>query len=313
LADIGKALSSRVIAQDEAKRAVSDAIRLAYAGLGNPQRPIGSFLFVGPSGTGKTELAKTLADFLFHDEANLIRFDMSEFMEEHSVSKLIGAPPGYKGCDEEGQLTRQIRTRPYSVVLFDEIEKAHPRILDLFLQIFDEGNLTDAQGRKCSFKNAILIMTSNLGAAASAPKKEMGFGAKPNMEGEKDDGREARINEAVRKHLRPELINRLSAVVPFHPLGKEEVRGIVLKCLGNLNNSLADRGIAVDLESAVRDFLIEKGFSPEYGARELERTFERFITKPLAEEILKGGAGRSSGTLVAQLAHEEITFLHKTS
>ena len=310
IADIEKALSSRVIGQCEAKRAVSDAIRLAYAGLGNPHRPIGSFLFVGPSGSGKTELAKALTDFLFHDEASLIRFDMSEFMEEHSVSKLIGAPPGYKGCDEEGQLTRQIRSRPYSVVLFDEIEKAHPRVLDLFLQIFDDGNLTDAQGRKCSFKNAILIMTSNLGAAASAPKKEMGFGAKANMEGDKDDGLEARINEAVRKHLRPELINRLSAVVPFHPLGKEEVRGIVLKCLGNLNNRLADRGIIVDLESAVTDLLIETGFSPEYGARELERTFERLITKPLAEEIMKGGAVGSSSAVAILLVDGKIIFRH---
>ncbi len=307
LASMERDLSVRVKGQEEAKQVVSEAIRLAYAGLGNPNRPIGSFLFVGPSGTGKTELAKALNEFLFHEEEGLIRFDMSEFMEEHSVSKLIGAPPGYKGCDEEGQLTRQIRTRPYSVVLFDEIEKAHPRVLDIFLQILDEGSLTDAQGKKCSFRNAVVIMTSNLGATAVTPRKEMGFGAKE----ESQDGliplRDAQIDEAVKKHLRPELVNRLSAVVHFQPLSKKEVHEIVLKCLVNLNNRLADRVITVDIEPAVTEFLIEKGFSSEYGARELERTFERLITKPLADKILSQGVARDA-TVVAQLVDGDVCF-----
>lgn len=172
-------LAQRVKGQHDAIQSVSEAVRMARTGLGNPNRPVGSFLFVGPSGTGKTELAKALAEFLFHEESNLIRFDMSEFMEEHSVSKLIGAPPGYKGCDEEGQLTGKVRSRPYSVILFYEIEKAHPRVLDIFLQIFDEGTLTSANGRKCSFRNAVIILTSNLGSGQLPAKKEMGFGATP--------------------------------------------------------------------------------------------------------------------------------------
>jgi len=282
------ALAQRVKGQSDAIKTVSEAVRLARTGLNNPSRPVGSFLFVGPSGTGKTELAKTLSEFLFLDETSLIRFDMSEFMEEHSVSKLIGAPPGYKGCDEEGQLTGKIRSRPYSVVLFDEIEKAHPRVLDIFLQIFDEGTLTDAKGRKCSFRNAIIIMTSNLGAGEIAEKKEMGFGAKPEESDELKDRRENQIDSAIRKHLRPELINRLSAVVQFQPLQPEHIRQIVEKCLTALNVRLSDRGITLSMSPEVVELVVEKGFSPEFGARELERTFERLIALPLAQSILEG-------------------------
>jgi len=300
-------LRLRVKGQDEAIKIVSDAVRLARAGLGNPNRPIGSFLFVGPSGTGKTELAKTLAEFLFQSDSNLIRFDMSEFMEEHSMSKLIGAPPGYTGYDEEGQLTGKIRTRPYSVVLFDEIEKAHPQVLDLFLQIFDEGSLTDSKGRKCSFRDALIILTSNLGSAAVTPKKAMGFGAKLDQPDDEQAGREERIKVAIKKNLRPELINRLSAIVQFSPLQTEHIAQIVEKCLAALNARLSGRGISVSLSQEVFDLIMKEGFSPEYGARELERTIEKRISKPLAQELLNEMIPAKS-SLVAELVQERISF-----
>ncbi|TSA31264.1 MAG: ATP-dependent Clp protease ATP-binding subunit [Verrucomicrobiaceae bacterium] len=299
-------LGKRVKGQDAAIKTVSEAVRLARTGLGNPNRPVGSFLFVGPSGTGKTELAKALAEFLFHDESSLIRIDMSEFMEEHSVSKLIGAPPGYKGCDEEGQLTGKVRTRPYSVVLFDEIEKAHPRVLDIFLQIFDEGTLTDANGRKCSFRNAVIILTSNLGSGELAAKKEMGFGAKPEDAAEIQARMDERIRAAIKSHLRPELVNRLSSIVQFHQLTPAHVREIVGKCLAALNARLADRQITVSIAPEVVDLIVKEGFSPEYGARELERTIERLISKPLAEAILAGSI--KSGAVVASLKEETVVF-----
>jgi len=304
LRSMEKALGKRVKGQNAAIKTVSEAVRLARTGLGNPNRPVGSFLFVGPSGTGKTELAKALAEFLFRDE--LIRFDMSEFMEEHSVSKLIGAPPGYKGCDEEGQLTGKVRTRPYSVVLFDEIEKAHPRVLDIFLQIFDEATLTDANGRKCSFRNAVIILTSNLGSGELAAKKEMGFGAKPEEAAEIQARMDERIKSAIKKHLRPELVNRLSSIVQFHQLAPADIREIVGKCLAALNARLADRQITVSLSPELVDLIVKEGFSPEYGARELERTIERLISKPLAEAILAGSI--KSEPVVASLKKGIVVF-----
>ena len=307
LRSMEEALGRRVKGQDAAIKTVSEAVRLARTGLGNPNRPVGSFLFVGPSGTGKTELAKALAEFLFHDESSLIRFDMSEFMEEHSVSKLIGAPPGYKGCDEEGQLTGKVRTRPYSVVLFDEIEKAHPRVLDIFLQIFDEGTLTDASGRKCSFRNAVIILTSNLGSGELAAKKEMGFGAKPEDAAEIQERMDERIKSAIKKHLRPELVNRLSSIVQFHQLAPAHIREIVGKCLAALNARLADRQMTVSLSPEVVDLLVKEGFSPEYGARELERTIERLVSKPLAEAILAGSI--KSEPVVGSLKEGMVVFL----
>ncbi len=270
-------ISQRVIGQKEAIIAVSDAVRRARSGLQDPNRPIGSFIFLGPTGVGKTELARALAEFLFDDEQAMVRVDMSEYMERHSVARLIGAPPGYVGYDEGGYLTEAIRRRPYSVVLFDEIEKAHPEVFNAMLQILDDGRLTDGKGRTVDFKNSIIIMTSNIG---STEIKD--FSAKD------EDAMKARVMEALRFHFRPEFLNRLDDIIIFHALSKEDIKKIVDIQIARLNKRLADNKLSLKLSPEARDLLAEEGFDPAYGARPLKRSIQRLIENPLASEILGG-------------------------
>jgi ATP-dependent Clp protease ATP-binding subunit ClpC len=288
-----EALRRRVIGQDEAVRAVAEAVRAARAGLKDPHRPIGVFLLAGSTGTGKTELAKALAEFLFDDERRLIRVDMSEYMEKHAVSRLIGAPPGYIGHDDEGQLSGPVRTSPFSVVLFDEVEKAHPDVLDLFLQIFDEGRLTDARGRRVSFSETVIILTSNLGARAEAPAPPIGFSlpetrvAAPAAEPARDAYCQ-RIMDAVGQTLRPELLNRIQRVVFFYPLDEDAIRRIIDKVLARLRTQLRERDVDVKLTDGAYAVLMREGFDPRFGAREMERAIDRLLVQPLAKALLAG-------------------------
>jgi ATP-dependent Clp protease ATP-binding subunit ClpB len=270
-------LKVRVIGQDEAVEAVSSAVRRARAGLQDPNRPIGSFIFLGPTGVGKTELCRAVAEFLFDDEQAMVRLDMSEFMEKHSVARLIGAPPGYVGYEEGGYLTEAVRRRPYSVVLFDEIEKAHPDVFNALLQILDDGRMTDGKGRTVDFKNTVIIMTSNLGShfiqdLGEKDRKEM----------------ERRVTTALREAFKPEFLNRVDEVVIFNSLGREQIKQIVEIQLKRLNRVLAERKIALELTERAKAFLAEKGYDPAYGARPLKRTIQRLIQDPLALKILAG-------------------------
>jgi len=273
-----EALAKRVVGQDEALRIVSDAIRRSRAGLADPRRPNGSFLFLGPTGVGKTELCKALAEFLFDTEEALIRIDMSEFMEKHSVARLIGAPPGYVGYEEGGYLTEAVRRRPYSVILLDEVEKAHPDVFNVLLQVLDDGRLTDGQGRTVDFRNTVIIMTSNLGS-----QQIQEFAGEKNYAGMK-----SAVMEVVQQSFRPEFINRIDDIVVFHPLGTKQIRAIVDIQLAYLRKRLAERNMDLVLDDSARDLLGEAGFDPVYGARPLKRAIQQQIENPLAERILRG-------------------------
>jgi ATP-dependent Clp protease ATP-binding subunit ClpB len=274
-------LHDRVIGQDEAINAVANAIRRARAGLQDPNRPLGSFIFLGPTGVGKTELARALAEFLFDDEQAMIRIDMSEYQEKHTVSRLIGAPPGYIGYDEAGQLTEAVRRRPYSVVLFDEIEKAHPEVLNVMLQLLDDGRLTDSKGRTVDFKNTVVIMTSNIGSHFIAE-------VAGTSSGELSEGVRRQVLEALRQHFRPEFLNRVDEIIVFHPLTREHMKQIVDIQLRGLMKRLADRKIKVELTDRAKDFLVQEGYDPTYGARPLKRTIQKRVLDPLAMRVLEG-------------------------
>jgi len=270
-------LRQRVVGQDDALVRVSNAIRRSRAGLSDPKRPIGSFIFLGPTGVGKTELARALAEFLFDDEKLMIRIDMSEYMEKHSVSRLIGAPPGYVGYEEGGQLTEQVRRHPYSVVLFDEIEKAHPDVFNVLLQILEDGRLTDGKGRTVDFRNTVLVMTSNVGSTAIF-----------ELAGTEPEQARKEAMEALRASFRPEFINRIDEIVIFNPLGKEQLARIVVLLLKDVEKLLSDRQITLELTPAATELLLSEGYDPAYGARPLRRTIQRLIQDPLAREILNG-------------------------
>ena len=291
-------LRQRIIGQDDAVRAVSDAVRRSRAGLGDPRRPIGSFLFLGPTGVGKTELCKALAAFLFDTEEAMVRFDMSEFMESHSVARLIGAPPGYVGYEQGGRLTETVRRRPYCVILFDEIEKAHGDVFNILLQVLDDGRLTDGQGHTVDFKNTIVVMTSNIGSAAI---QELTAG------GAEDYEIEARVRAELRKFFRPELLNRIDEVIIFHQLRKDQLRGIVEIQLRELRNRLADRQIALELTDAARDELAEEGYDPTFGARPLRRVIQQRLENPLAGKILAGEFGPGD-TVAVDAVGKSFTF-----
>ena len=290
LKNLEKNLHERVIGQDEAVAAVAKAIRRGRVGLKDPKRPIGSFLFLGPTGVGKTELSKALAECLFGDENAMIRIDMSEYMEPHSVSKLIGSPPGYVGFDEGGQLTEKIRRKPYSVILFDEIEKAHPDVMNMLLQILEDGRLTDSQGRTVNFKNTVIIMTSNIGARLITEKKSLGFSNNKDNEDAQKDYEETKkeVMEALKKELRPEFINRIDEIIVFHKLTDKEIDKIIDIMLKEVINRLKDQKIEIELKPSVKKLIASKGIDKNFGARPLRRTIQSVLEDRLAEEILDG-------------------------
>jgi ATP-dependent Clp protease ATP-binding subunit ClpC len=301
-------LHKRLVGQDEAIAVVTRAIRRSRAGLKDPRRPVGTFIFLGPTGVGKTELARALAEFLFGDESALIRVDMSEYMERFNVSRLTGAPPGYIGYDEGGQLTEQVRRKPYSVVLLDEVEKAHPDIFHVLLQVMDDGHLTDSSGRKVDFKNVVLIMTSNLSARVIEKNTAIGF--------QRDDEAQAfgklkdNVMNELKRTFNPEFLNRIDEVVMFHPLTLDHMKEIVDIMLGRLNAQMSEQGITLEIDDNAKAWLAQQGFDPAYGARPLRRAIRRHIEDPLSEEVLRGEFG-VGGVVQIKLAGEELVFISK--
>jgi ATP-dependent Clp protease ATP-binding subunit ClpC len=291
-------LHKRVIGQHAAVEVISKAIRRSRAGLKDPKRPTGSFIFLGPSGVGKTELARTLAEFLFGDEDTMIRIDMSEYMEKHAVSRLVGSPPGYIGYDEGGQLTEAVRRKPYSVLLLDEIEKAHPDVFNILLQILEDGRLTDAQGRTVDFRHTIVIMTSNIGASEIAKNFQIGFSTIDDETGVSYDEMKSRIMGELKRVFRPEFINRIDDVIVFHKLAKEEIKEIVDLLLLRIRESMAERDLLLELSDDAKDLLVEKGWDPAMGARPLRRAIQRYIEDPLADFVLRSQVPEGSTVLV---------------
>ena len=284
LLNLEKILHQRVIGQDEAVESVAKAIRRARAGLKDPNRPVGSFIFLGPTGVGKTELARALAEAMFGDERAMIRLDMSEYMEKHTAARLIGAPPGYVGYEEGGQLTEQVRRKPYSVVLFDEIEKAHPDVFNVLLQILEDGRLTDGKGRTVDFRNVVIIMTSNVGATSL--HRTLGFGAAD--EEDSYEKMKERILSDLKRTFRPEFLNRIDEIIVFHPLNEEHIKQIVGIMIDELNRKVAEYNLKVEVTPEAREALVKEGFDPAFGARPLRRVIQKRLEDNISEEMLQG-------------------------
>jgi ATP-dependent Clp protease ATP-binding subunit ClpB len=302
-------IKQRVVGQDEAVEAVSNAIRRARAGLQEEARPIGSFIFLGTTGVGKTELARSLAEFLFDDEHAMIRIDMSEYMERHSVSRLIGAPPGYVGYEEGGQLTESVRRKPYSVVLLDEIEKAHPEVFNVLLQVLDEGRLTDNQGRTVNFKNTIIIMTSNIGAPFIMERSKLiDQGDRDVIYSEIKD----EVERLLKQSFRPEFLNRIDEVVVFHPLSREEIEKIVELQFAPISNKLEKQGIVIQLTPEARSFLAQAGYDPAFGARPVKRMLQKWVVNPLANQILQGKYQKGEQITVV-MKEKNLDFIIKST
>jgi ATP-dependent Clp protease ATP-binding subunit ClpC len=308
-------IHERLVNQEEAVTAVCEAIRRGRAGLKDPRRPIGSFMFLGPTGVGKTELARTLAQFLFDDENSVVRLDMSEYMEKHTVSRLYGSPPGYVGFEEGGQLTEAVRRRPYRVILLDEIEKAHPDVFNALLQIFDDGRLTDGHGRTIDFKNTVVIMTSNTGVELIKHEGGMGFATQKDEAKTRKKAYEIikeKVMGEVKKTFRPEFINRIDEIIVFHELTEEQLTSIVDLLIRDLQNRLADRKLGVELTEEAKSWLVKEGFDPIYGARPLRRAIERYIENPLSTKLLQGEYSPGD-TIIVDLKDNALTFTAKVA
>ncbi|MCK4958693.1 MAG: ATP-dependent Clp protease ATP-binding subunit, partial [Planctomycetes bacterium] len=306
LLELEAELHNTVVSQDEAINAIAKAVRRSRSGLKDPNRPMGSFIFIGPSGVGKTLLARALAEFMFGDADALIQIDMSEYMEKHNVSRLVGAPPGYVGYEEGGQLTERIRRRPYAVLLLDEIEKAHSDIYNMLLQIMEEGRLTDSFGRKIDFRNVILIMTSNIGADLIKNQSGFGFGKRTeeaNFEKMKD-----MLGKEIERHFRPEFLNRLDAQIVFRSLTRDDLTTIVEYELNKVFARLIEHGIHLEVDSTAKEFLIDKGYNPEFGARPLRRAIEHYIEDPLSEGLLRGEFKDKTTIKIGVLDDEHLKF-----
>jgi ATP-dependent Clp protease ATP-binding subunit ClpC len=300
-------LHERLIGQDEAIAAISDAIRRARSGLKDPRRPIGSFIFIGPSGVGKTELAKALAEFMFDDEEALVRIDMSEYREQHTVSRLFGAPPGYVGYEEGGQLTEAVRRRPYRVILFDEVEKAHPEVWNALLQILDDGRLTDGQGRVVDFRNTVLIMTSNLGTEYVNKGGTLGFlGSIENG----DQGNREKIEKALKGTFRPEFLNRIDEIIVFSSLSREDMQQIVDLQMQDIQTRLSEHGLQVELTHEAKEWLAGQGYDPAFGARPLKRALQKHVESPLSISLLSGQFKLGDTVLVA-IEDDDVVFKKK--
>jgi ATP-dependent Clp protease ATP-binding subunit ClpB len=310
LSRMEEVLRSRVVGQDEAVRKIADTVKRSRAGIADPNRPIGSFIFLGPTGVGKTELTKALAEFMFDDDKALIRVDMSEYMEKHSISKLIGAPAGYVGYEEGGQLTEMVRHRPYSVILFDEIEKAHPEVFNLLLQVLDNGRLTDSKGKLVNFKNTIIILTSNIGAQYIDRMEKMGFSTDEGVKQKYEDAK-AKVLEALKDNFRPEFINRLDEIVMFDVLSEESIEKIVGIEVERVKTRLLQKEIKLDISPEVLSYLAKEGYNPQFGARPLKRLIQNKILTPVASLIIKDGimkGGSISVGLKTVGDQKEFTF-----